>query len=64
MYPIVSPYTCLPCADAWFYFVQYSLGFGLLVPRGYVEQMRAPRTLALTGGAPQVASLNMRANSV
>jgi hypothetical protein len=48
MYPTsISPYTCLPCADARFYFIEYSLGFGLLLPCWYVE-VSVSRTRALT----------------
>jgi hypothetical protein len=56
-----SAYTCLPCADARLYFIEYSLGFGLLFPRWFVE-ISVHRSCALTRGASQVASLNMRAS--
>ena len=56
-------YTCLPYTDTRFYFIKYSLDFGLLVPRWYVV-VSVPRTCALTRGAPQVACSNTRANLV
>jgi hypothetical protein len=57
----ISSYTCLPRADAWFYFIQYSLGFGLLLPCWYVD-VSVPRTRALTRGASQLACVNVRAS--
>ena len=53
-------YTCLLCTDAWLYFIRYSLGFGLLLLRWYVD-VSASRTRTLIRAAPQLACSCARA---
>ena len=55
-------YTCSPCTDAWLYSIQYSLSFGLLLLRWYVD-VSVSRTRTLTRAAPQLASSRRRAGS-